>query len=102
MNYDEIVTILIKLVVGILAIYIVPKLKEFLISKIGEEKANTLEKHIRDFVLAADQLYKSTDPTGEIRNKYVKEQLEQLGYVITDLINAQIEAEVFNLGHKDK
>ena len=100
---DEIVAILIKIIAGVIVIYVIPKIRELIVSKIGTEKAKILDKHIFDFVQAADQLYKTSDPTGEIRNKYVKDQLMSLGYVITDIINAQIESKVFELGHnKDK
>ena len=101
MDYcNEIISILIKLFAVFIVVYLIPKFREFLNEKIGAEKSAALEKYIKDFVLAADQLYKSEDPSGEIRNAYVKEQLEKLGYVISDLINAKIEAEVLKLGHK--
>ena len=100
---DEIVTILIRIIIGVTAIYVIPKIRELIENKIGTANAKILDKYISDFVQAADQLYKTSDPTGEIRNKYVKGQLINLGYVITDIINAQIESKVFELGHgKDK
>ena len=101
MDYcNEIISILIKLFAVFVVVYLIPKFTEFLNNQIGAEESATLEKYIQDFVLAADQLYKSEDPSGEKRNAYVKEKLEKLGYVISDLINAKIEAEVLKLGHK--
>lgn len=55
-----------------------------------------LDVIIGDLVDAADQVYRNIDSTGTIRNAYVKDNLIQLGYQITDYVNAKIEAKVYN------
>ena len=83
-------------------IYLTPKAKavlteakKWLESRIGTENAKKLYEQIDKFVEAADQLYKEDDPTGEIRNNYVKTQLANLGIAITAEINGYIEGSVF-------
>lgn len=79
-----------------------PKVKAWLTAKIGATNMAYLETLITSLVKAADQLYKTEDPDGTIRNKYVKDEIQKLGYAITDEINALIEANVFDLPHSDK
>lgn len=74
--------------------YVTPKVKTWLEEKIGETKTEKVLVLIKNFVTAADQLYKEDDPTGEIRNQYVKDQLTALGYAITSEINSFIESAV--------
>ncbi len=90
----EIVGKLLGVALVVLVAYLTPKIKEWLNEKIGETNTNHIIVLIENFVTAADQLFKSEDPTGEIRNKYVKDQLTKLGYVITDEINSFIESAV--------
>ena len=94
---DEIIAIVGKVlaaaVVALLA-YLVPKIKTWLEAKISSEGTAKVLLLIENFVTAADQLYKADDPTGVIRKKYVEDQLKQLGYVITDELNAFIESAV--------
>ena len=90
----EIVGKLLGAALVVLAVYLTPKIKEWLNEKIGETSTNHIIVLIENFVTAADQLFKSEDPTGEIRNEYVKDQLTKLGYVITDEINSFIESAV--------
>jgi len=94
---EQIVDIVVKLLAIILIAYVLPELKNWLATKIGEEKAAKLAEYIEKFVKAAEQMYKETDATGEMRKQYVMEQLRKLGYVITDEINARIESEVFEI-----
>ena len=76
-------------------IYLTPKVQAWLTAHIGLENTNKLFAQIDAFVEAADQLYKEDDPTGEIRNNYVKTQLTNLGIAITAEINGYIESSVF-------
>lgn len=94
---QQIIDIIIKLVAIILVAYVLPELKNWLSNKIGEEKATKLAEYIEKFVKAAEQMYKEVDETGEKRKQYVIDQLKDLGYVITDEINARIESEVFDI-----
>jgi len=81
----------------IVAAYLTPKVKLWLECKAGTEATNGIILMVRELVKAADQLYKTEDPTGEIRNAYVKEQLKALGIEITNEVDAHIEAAVFDL-----
>ena len=81
-------------------IYLTPKVNAWLVERIGLEKTKRLFEQINKFVEAADQLYKADDPTGDIRNNYVKGQLAKLNIVITDEINSYIEGLVFEINKK--
>lgn len=94
---QQIIDILIKLVTIIFIAYVIPEVKKWLRNSIGEEKAAKLAEYIEKFVKAAEQMYKEVDETGEKRKQYVIEQLRDLGYTITDEINARIESEVFDI-----
>lgn len=94
---DEIIAIVGKLlaaaIVALFA-YLTPKIKSWLEAKIGSEGTVKVILLIENFVTAADQLYKTDDPTGVIRKKYVEDQLKELGYTVTDEINSFIESAV--------
>lgn len=97
---DNIMTIVSELLGALFVgavLYIAPKLKVWLVAKAGKEAADGIILTVEQFVLAADQMFKKDDPTGEIRNNYVKTQLTKLGIAITDEINAYIEASVLKL-----
>ncbi len=94
---QQIIDIAVKLLAIILVAYVLPEFKKWLAIKIGDEKAAKLAEYIEKFVKAAEQMYKDSDTTGEMRKEYVMEQLRRLGYVITDEINARIESEVFEI-----
>lgn len=99
---ELIVNILGKLIAAafVSAIYFALKeAKSFLIAKKEEIQDEKLRMLIESFVEAAEQLLKDADPTGEKRKQYVEQNLEQLGYVITSEINAQIEACVFDINN---
>lgn len=91
---------LLALAVASAMIWLTPKIRAWLEARIGLEKTKKLFEQIGKFVEAADQLYKQEDPTGEIRNMYVKEQLTKLGVAITAEINAYIEGAVFEINRK--
>lgn len=94
---EQIIDMVIRLLAIILIAYVLPELKQWLANKIGEEKAAKLAEYIEKFVKAAEQMYKETDTTGELRKQYVVDNLIKLGYVITDEVNAKIESEVFDV-----
>lgn len=99
---ELIVNILGKLIAAAFVSVIYFALKEaksFLITKKEEVQDERLRMLIESFVEAAEQLLKDADPTGEKRKQYVEQNLEQLGYVITSEINAQIEACVFDINN---
>ena len=80
-------------------LWLIPQVNKWLSEKIGEEKAQKLSRLVSELVSAAEQMYKIDDPTGEIRKQYVEEQLQALGYEVTEYINSLIESEVLNINN---
>lgn len=97
---EEILDIVIKLAAAVLAVgvtYILAKLRTFFQKRLGSEEFETLDRLIEQFAKAAEQQFKETDRTGEIRFAYVADLLGKLGYEVTDAVKAQIEAKVFEI-----
>lgn len=97
MDYAEIIGKILGAVVVAIIAYLTPKFNAWLEAKVGSEKAEVLRRLIMELVTAADQLFKTEDPTGQIRKRYVEQQIEALGYKITDDINAMIESAVWSI-----
>lgn len=95
---DVVVRLLAALFVGIMA-YLAPKIASFI--KINGEsvESSDIMKIVLCFVQAADQLLKDDDPTGEKRKQYVIDNLESLGYEITDSVIAMIEGSVWQVNN---
>jgi hypothetical protein len=99
---DEILTIIIRIAIIILSIgatWLTAWAKRYFTEKLGEEKTKKLDDIISTLTAAADQMLKTDDPDGSIRYQYVISELKNLGYTITDYIEAQIEARVYFLPH---
>ena len=77
--------------------YLTPKVKAWLTEKVGEARANKLMAIIFPLCKAAEQLYKETDDTGNIRHGYVLKELEKLGIAVTEEVEAFIESCVFDI-----
>ena len=93
-------TLLVKIIAMVLfavLFVVLAKCKKKLEAEIAAGEATELDKLIYQFVSAADQLLKAQDPTGEKRKAYVYKLLEELGVVVTDIINAKIEAAVLKM-----
>lgn len=100
MNFIEVLEIIAKILGALIAcgvIYLIPQINAWLKEKIGEEQAEKLTRIIGELVSAAEQMYKADDPDGSIRKKYVEEQLQALGYKLTEYINSLIESEVLSI-----
>jgi hypothetical protein len=76
---------------------LLPKIKQYLSEKFGQDSIDKLNNLVSIFVAAAEQLLKEDDPTGEKRKAYVVDQLKALGYEVTEAINGYIESAVYNL-----
>jgi len=103
--YEEIISIGVKLLVGLLALagtYLISKAREFLKKRLDEQEMAIFDSLVRDFCEAAEQQYSLNDPGGEKRLKYVEELLVEAGYTITEFVKAKIEAEVFKINLKEK
>lgn len=100
-DYTFIINTAIKIIAAIISIVITCQIKPWLEAKIGKEKLDRLVLIVTELVRCAEQMLKEDDPTGEKRKAYVVQQLVDLGYEITEPINAIIESQVLAL-HKDK
>ena len=96
---DDIIGRLIGLAFFLALAFLEPRLNAWLAARTENEKAARLLSTIAEYVRAADQMYKAEDPTGELRNNYVKEQLTSIGIEITEEVDAHIESAVLQL-HK--
>ena len=97
---NDVLTIIADLIgtlVGAAALIIAPKVNSWILAKIGSEKKKELEIIVGKFVEAAEKTLKEGDKDGSARNTYVKEHLVELGYDITEEVNAYIESAVLNL-----
>ena len=83
-------------VVALLA-YLAPKAKTWIMANISKTTQENLLRLIRSFARAAEQLYHDTDPSGEARNRFVREQLTALGVEITEAVINMIEGAVWEI-----
>ncbi len=102
MNIYEIIgRLLAALVVGLLA-YLTPKIKEWLEARTGKATYDQLMLLIRAFAQAAEQLYHDIDPSGERRNRFVREQLAAFGVEVTEAVINMIEGAVWEINTETK
>ena len=97
---EEIIKMMAEIVISILGLgvlYLLLIVKKWLNLRISEKKANNLDLIIWQFVNAAEQMFKDEDPTGKQRKEYVLHRLKDLGYTMTDFLNAKIESAVFDV-----
>ena len=105
MNIDEIFSIILKLVSAVavmLVAYVLPVVSKKIKATIGDENADKLESVIRTFVISAEATMRMS--TGAEKKAFVEQQLEDLGYEVTDYVKAKIEevvADHINFGIKD-
>ncbi len=92
--YEIIGNLLAAFAVGLLA-YLTPKLKAWLI-------AQNIRKMVQAFARAAEQLYHDQDPSGEVRQKFVQEQLRAMGVEITEAVINMIEGAVWEINTENK
>ena len=101
----EIMDLVVKAVFGILGllgIWLVGWVKDALKARVEAEQKAELIERVYNFVAAADQMLKESDPDGSKRKGYVTENLMKLGIVITEEVNAIIEAAVFGINIEQK
>lgn len=79
------------------AIYLGKQVATVLKAKLSKEQNEVLDKLIKGFVYAAEQMLKKDDPTGSNRLAYVQQMLIDAGYELTAAIRAMIEAHVFEI-----
>lgn len=99
--YEIIGKLLAAFVVALLA-YLAPKAKTWIMANISKTTQENLLRLIRSFARAAEQLYHDTDPSGEARNRFVREQLTALGVEITEAVINMIEGAVWEINTETK
>lgn len=99
--YEIIGKLLAALVVGLLA-YLTPKVKEWLEASTGKDHYDQLMQLVRAFARAAEQLYHNTDPSGEARNRFVREQLAAMDVELTEAVVNMIEGAVWEINTETK
>lgn len=100
---QQIVEIVVQIIIALLGLgglYLIGCLKKWLANREDEQELTVVDTLINQLVGAAEQMLKADDPTGEKRKQYVVDGLAQLGYTLTDIFNAKIEAAVFRLNQR--
>ena len=102
MNIYEIIgNLLAAFVAGLLA-YLAPKAKTWLEARTTKDAQERIHQLVVSFTRAAEQLYRSNDPTGEKRREFVMNQLQLLGVEITEAILNMIEGSVWEINTETK
>ena len=99
--YEIIGKLLAAFVVGLL-FYFRPKIAEWLEARTGKDHYEQLMRLVAAFVRAAEQLYHDQDHSGEVRQKFVQEQLRALGVEITGAVINMIEGAVWEINTENK
>ena len=99
--YEIIGKLLAALLVGLLA-YLTPRAKAWFEANASKSAQEKVQQLIQAFARAAEQLYHDTDPSGEVRNRFVREQLEALGVEVTEAIINMIEGAVWEINTETK
>lgn len=82
--------------------YLTPKVKEWLEARTGKDHYDQLMQLVQAFARAAEQLYHNTDPSGEARNRFVREQLAAMDVEITETVVNMIEGAVWEINTETK
>ena len=86
----------------VLLAYLTPKVKEWLEARTGKDHYDQLMQLVQAFARAAEQLYHNTDPSGEARNRFVREQLAAMDVEITEAVVNMIEGAVWEINTETK
>lgn len=102
---DQLMSTLMQLLAAVLAIlggWFIHWLKGYLTTKHGAAKSALADSLISQFCEAAEQQFKTDDPTGEKRYAYVAGLLQQAGYEMSDILRAKLEAKVSRINKGNK
>lgn len=99
--YEIFGNLLAALVVGLLAA-LVPKARAWFEANADRAIQERVQRLIRAFAQAAEQLYRNNDPQGDIRKRFVQEQLRALGIEITEAVINMIESAVWEINTTSK
>ena len=101
-NIYEIIGKLLAAVFVALVAYLTPKAKAWLEANASRDTQERLQQLVRSFARAAEQLYHDTDPSGEARNRFVREQLTALGVEVTEAVLNMIEGAVWEINTENR
>ena len=99
--YEIIGKLLGAFAVALLA-YLAPRARAWFEANASKSTQDKLQTLVRSFARAAEQLYHDTDPSGEARNRFVREQLTALGVEITEAVINMIEGAVWEINTENK
>ena len=99
--YEITGNLLAAFVVGLLA-YLAPWVKAWFLANTDAATQRRLQLLVQSFARAAEQLYHDQDPSGEVRQKFVQEQLRALGVEITEAVINMIEGAVWEINTENK
>ena len=85
-----------------LVAYLTPRAKAWLEANASRSTQEQIQQLVRSFARAAEQLYHDTDPSGEARNRFVREQLTALGVEVTEAVLNMIEGAVWEINTETK
>ena len=101
-NIYEIIGKLLAAAFFALLAYLTPRVKEWLEARTNKDHYDQLMQLVQAFAKAAEQLFRDADPSGEARNRFVREQLELLGVEITEAVLNMIEGAVWEINTETK
>lgn len=99
--YDIIGKLLAAVLVGLLA-WLTPRARAWFAANTDKNTQESVRQLVRSFARAAEQLLHDTDPTGEKRRQFVREQLTALGVEITEAVLNMIEGEVWEINTENR
>lgn len=99
--YEIIGNLLAAFAVGLLA-YLAPKARAWFEANTNAATQENIRRLVQSVARAAEQLYHDQDPSGEVRQKFVQEQLRALGVEITEAVINMIEGAVWEINTENK
>lgn len=99
--YEITGNLLAAFVVGLLA-YLAPKARAWFEANTNAATQENIRRLVQSFARAAEQLYHDQDPSGEVRQKFVQEQLRALGVEITEAVINMIEGAVWEINTENR
>ena len=99
--YDIIGKLLAAVLVGLLA-WLAPRARAWFVANTDKNTQERVRQLVQSFARAAEQLLRDTDPTGEKRKRFVREQLTALGVEITEAVLNMIEGEVWEINTENR
>lgn len=93
--------LLAALAAGALA-WLAPRARAWLAANTDEAVQRRVQRLVRSFARAAEQLYHGQDPGGEKRRQFVQEQLRALGVAVTEAVVGMIEGAVWEINAENR